>query len=161
MFEKLHEQSKEEEIRAISLAEERIRVLSASCQQEVMEQLLKKASDVLFLLTDGKYRRLFLEEGSEPEVWDGSGRRKLFQLSTGCAEQVYLSIRIALQDLFFAEEKLPLLFDDAFAYFDEERLERLLACLDRLDRQVILLTCHRREAELLEKIGTDFHKIML
>jgi hypothetical protein len=62
----------------------------------------------------------------EPCVWDGNRSLKLFQLSTGCIDQVYLALRIGLQDLFLGEESMPLLFDDAFVYFDEKRLERLL-----------------------------------
>lgn len=161
LFERLHEQSKEEKIQAVMLAAERIRQLSVLRREEVMERLVKKASEVLCLLTEGRYRKLFWEEGKEPEVWDGYRRIRMFQLSAGCTDQVYLSLRIALQDLFFSEEQLPLIFDDAFVCFDEERLERLLSYLPALDRQVIILTCHGREAQLLEKQGIFYRKIIL
>lgn len=161
MYEKLHEQSEEEEIQAVLLASERIRELSVLRKEEVMQQLLEKASGVLEMLTDGDYSRIFLKDGYEPEIWDGSRRISLFQLSTGCAEQVYLALRIAMQDLLLSEEEMPLIFDDAFVYFDEERLERILLYLSKLERQVILLTCQKREVEILEYLGMSYQKIIL
>lgn len=161
LFERLHEQSKEEELQAVMLAQERIRQLSVLRQEEVLSRLEQKASATFCRLTNGKYRKVFLEDGKEPEVWDGSRRIRPFQLSTGGIGQLYLSVRIALQDLFFEEEQLPLIFDDAFACFDEERLTQTLRCLSALGRQVILLTCHKREAEILEKEGIPHRTIFL
>lgn len=160
-YEKLHEQSKEEDMKAIVLAMERIQELSALRKEEVMEKLLNKASEVLSCMTKGKYQKLLLEEDSEPTVWDGSRRLKLFQVSTGCADQVYLSLRIALQDLFFEEDTMPLMFDDAFVYFDDKRLERMLVYLNHLDRQVLLFSCHKRELRILEKNQIAYGKILL
>lgn len=160
-YEKLHEQSKEEEIKAIDLAMKRIQELSAVCREEIMEKLLKKASEVLCKMTKGKYQKVLLEEDMQTAVWDGSRKLKLFQVSTGCGEQVYLSLRIALQDLFFEEDSLPLIFDDAFVYFDDKRLERLLSYLAELDRQVIIFSCHKRELRILEKLENNYQKILL
>lgn len=160
-YERLHEQSKEEEIKAIELAMERIRELSTLRKEEVMEKLLEKASEALRKITKEKYQKLILEKDEEPAVWDGNRKLKLFQVSTGCVDQIYLSIRIGLQDLFFAEDTMPLLFDDAFVYFDEKRLERLLLYLSEIDRQVIIFSCHKRELRILEKHRIAYEKILL
>ncbi len=160
-YEKLHEQSKDEEIKAIELAIERIKELSTVRREEVLEQLLEKASEVLKQMIKGKYEKLLLEENDEPAVWDGSKKTKLFQVSTGCADQIYLSLRIALQDLFFQEETIPLVFDDAFVYFDDKRLERLLVYLNDLGRQVLLFSCHKRELRILEHNQIPYGKILL
>ena len=160
-YEKLHEQSKDEEIGALELAMDRIRELSALRKEEVLEQLLEKTSKVLTQITKGKYRKLILEENTEPAVWDGNRTVKLFQLSTGCADQVYLALRIGLQDLLLEEDTLPLMFDDAFVYFDDKRLEQLLLYLNSLDRQVLLFSCHKRELRILEKHRIPYGKILL
>ena len=86
---------------------------------------------------------------------------RLFQLSTGCVDQVYLALRIGLQDLFFEEDTLPLMFDDAFVYFDEDRLKRLLFCLKELNRQVILFSCHKRELNILKENKIPFREILI
>lgn len=160
-FQKLHEQSKAEEIKAIEIAMERVRELSNLRKEEIMERLLAKASEALHRMTNGKYQKLLLEDGEEPCIWDGNRKLKLFQVSTGCGDQVYLALRIGLQDLFFEEDTLPLMFDDAFVYFDDKRLERLLFYLSGLDRQILLFSCHKRELRLLEKLEIPYGKIIL
>ena len=160
-YEKLHEQSKNQEVKSIELAMDRIREISALRKEEVMQQLLDKTSAVLSQMTKGKYQKLILEENEEPVVWDGNQTVKLFQISTGCVDQVYLALRIGLQDLFFEEDTLPLLFDDAFVYFDVKRLERLLVYLQSIGRQVLLFSCHKRELRILEKHQIPYGKILL
>lgn len=160
-YEKLHEQSKEDEIKAIELAMERIRKISSLKKEEVMERLLKKASQALECITKGQYQKLILEENEEPAVWDGTRKIKLFQVSAGCVDQIYLSLRIGLQDLFFEEDTLPLMFDDAFVYFDDQRLEHLLLYLSDIERQVMIFSCHKRELQILEKCQLPYGKILL
>ena len=160
-YEKLHEQSKDMEIAAIEFAKNRIMEISAIRKEEVFETLLEKTSEILKEITKGEYQKLILEENEEPVVWDGNRTVKLFQLSTGTVDQVYLALRIGLQDLFFEDETLPLLFDDAFVYFDDKRLERLLMYLNGLGRQVLLFSCHKRELRILEKHQIPYAKILL
>ena len=160
-YEKLHEQSKDMEITAIEFAKNRIMEISAIRKEEVFEKLLEKTSGILKEITKGEYQKLILEENEEPVVWDGNRTVKLFQLSAGTVDQVYLALRIGLQDLFFEDETLPLLFDDAFVYFDDKRLERLLMYLNGLGRQVLLFSCHKRELRILEKHQIPYAKILL
>ena len=160
-YEKLHEQSKDEEIKAIEIAQERIKQLSELRKEEVLEQLLGKTSEVLATMTKGKYQKLMFDDHEEPIVWDGNRTVKLFQLSTGCVDQVYLALRIGLQDMFFEEDALPLMFDDAFVYFDDKRLEQLLLYLNELNRQVLIFSCHKREFRILEKNQISYGKILL
>lgn len=160
-YEKLHEQSKDEDIKAIELAQERIRQLSELRKEEVLERLLGKTSEVLEKLTKGRYWKLMFDDNEEPIVWDGNRTVKLFQLSTGCVDQVYLALRIGLQDMFFENDTLPLLFDDAFVYFDDKRLEKLLIYLNGLNRQVLIFSCHKRELRILEKHQISYEKILL
>lgn len=160
LYRKIQTHPEEEKIKALELAMERIQNISQTRKEDVMNHLYEKASMVLRTLTKGKYEKLFLKDG-KPVLWDGMRNLQLFQVSTGCADQVYLALRIALQDLFFEEEPLPLIFDDAFVYFDEMRLERLLGYLQDMKRQVLLFSCHKREMEILEHKGITFEKILL
>lgn len=160
-YEKLHQQSKEEEFRAIDLAMDRILQLSSDRRTEIMEQLLKKSSAVLEKMTKGKYKRILLGEHEEPVLWDGRKNVKMFQLSTGTVEQIYLSLRIGLGDLFFGEETMPLLFDDSFVFFDDSRLERILTYFAEIDRQVLIFSCHKREMRILEKCQISYEKTLL
>lgn len=160
LYEQLQQPSGEEELKALKLAMERIETLASQCRQEILSDLSKKASEVLEKMTGGKYRKLFFDENGEAVLWDGKRRLQLFQVSAGCKDQVYLSLRIGFQDLLL-EDELPLIFDDAFVYFDENRLEELLRYLSGMNRQVLLFTCHQREQRILEKIGCSCQKILL
>jgi uncharacterized protein YhaN len=52
------------------------------------------------------------------------------------------------------KNKMPLILDDAFAQFDDERLIASLRAIAQIakERQVILLTCQRREGAVLHKL---------
>lgn len=160
-YKKMQMKPEEEAIKAVSLAMEHIQEVSQVKKEDVLKELQEKASKVLRNLTKGAYEKLLLNDDGKLAVWDGNRRLELFQVSTGCADQVYLSLRIALQELFFEEEELPLIFDDAFVYFDEKRLESLLGYLQEMKRQVLLFSCHKREMEILEQKGAVFEKILL
>ena len=59
------------------------------------------------------------------------------------------------------EETMPIFLDEAFAQYDDARLEQTLKVLSGMDRQILIFTCQNREAELLSKIGISYHKIDL
>ena len=65
-------------------------------------------------------------------------------MSTGTIDQIYLALRLALiQRLSESGESIPLLLDDPFASYDDDRLARTLRLLMRLADhfQIILFTC--------------------
>lgn len=71
-------------------------------------------------------------------------------LSGGTREQVAAAVRLAMAEILAADHGgcLPLVFDDAFAYADPERVESLQRMLDLAATrglQVIVLTCTPRD----------------
>ena len=89
-------------------------------------------------------------EGAAARIEDVSPRNALF-LSRGTADQLYLSVRLAVCGLCLPE-KPPILLDDALAAFDDRRMVLALELLKELAReqQVLLFTCQRREGAALE-----------
>ena len=75
-------------------------------------------------------------------------------------KQIYLSLRLAIMNE-ISKEKLPVILDEAFAYYDDQRLEAALDFLSKIDNQVILFTCTNREKEILNKNNIDFNFITL
>lgn len=61
------------------------------------------------------------------------------------------SIRMAASEMLL-EEPMPVILDDAFAFYDDKRLESVIKWLSRQKKQVIILSCHSREAKLLEHL---------
>ena len=84
------------------------------------------------------------------------------KLSTGTIDQLYLSLRLSMIDE-LTKEKLPIILDETFAYFDNERLANALKFInERLEgHQAIIFTCTNREKEILEKLGIKYNLIEL
>lgn len=75
-------------------------------------------------------------------------------LSSGTRDQLYLSLRLAaLEHFTSAGHSVPLLLDDLFVHFDDERTQAGLRVLDELSStvQVLLFTHHERVAEQATK----------
>ncbi len=110
--------------------------------------VLRRASQYLARVTDGRYARLDVSD--EGEVWVlCSGRSEPLPvgspLSRGTLDQIYLALRLGLLDhLDEGRERLPLLLDDALVRSDPERRAGIYALLSEASRtrQVFLLTCH-------------------
>ena len=82
--------------------------------------------------------------------------RRSLALSQGTADQLYLAVRLAVCRLVLpGEDPCPLVLDDALANFDDERMALALDALTELarERQILLFTCHRREAAYLAGRG--------
>ncbi len=131
---------------------------------EAQPGLLQKAGEYLKLATDGAYEwlgtDLFAAQGKgDPEIsartGPGAPERDSGVLSRGARDQLYLCLRLALADEITADgEPLPLILDDPLVNFDDQRLaatlRMLCAVADR--RQVLLLTCHQRQADMLAEM---------
>ncbi len=78
--------------------------------------------------------------------------RSIQVLSQGAADQLYLAVRLAICQLVLPPEKhVPLILDDVFASFDDQRLAAALEWLlqESQNRQILLFTCHDRERTYL------------
>ena len=73
------------------------------------------------------------------------------QVSSGTMDQIYLAVRLAAAKLVQnGPDTMPLIFDDSFTLYDDERLKTALKWLAGAYRnQIIIFTCHQREAQLL------------
>lgn len=84
------------------------------------------------------------------------------RLSIGTIDQLYLSLRLSMIDE-MSTEKMPIILDEAFAYYDDVRLRSVLEFLiKKTDKnQIIILTCTKREQEILDKIGFEYNLVEL
>jgi DNA repair exonuclease SbcCD ATPase subunit len=78
---------------------------------------------------------------------DNMGTFSFDSLSGGTKEQFSAAVRLAMAEVLSADfdDRLPILFDDAFTNSDENRILNIQPMLDRASQkgvQVIVLTCH-------------------
>lgn len=136
---------------ALELAEEKTEQAARTLGQQASVSVNEKASEIFREITAGKYQRVSAGSRLELSAWDGERKIPAERLSRGTLEQIYLSVRIAAAEL-MQEEPLPLILDDTFAFYDDKRLKSALKWLSGQKRQVIILTCQKREAEILGTI---------
>ncbi|GGE44407.1 hypothetical protein GCM10011391_23990 [Pullulanibacillus camelliae] len=113
-----------------------------------LPKVLKQAGEYMKEMTAGDYVQLFYTEDETFVLKQAKGQSfSLEQLSRGTKEQLYVCLRLALAAIFEAPYQLPLLIDDGFVNFDENRRQQTLKLLSRLaeTRQVLFLTCHDSE----------------
>jgi len=63
--------------------------------------------------------------------------------SKGTTDQLFLALRLALIEHYEKDVKLPIVLDEIFANWDDERIENFIKLLSRIsnERQFIILTC--------------------
>lgn len=84
------------------------------------------------------------------------------QVSSGTMDQVYLALRLAAARLVQeGHDQMPLIFDDSFVQYDDDRLRTTLKWISQAyqDHQIIIFTCHQREAQMMTANQIPFHMI--
>lgn len=155
------EQELERQIAACELALNMLRKISENVYEDTREHLEGEVSKILYSLTGGTYERITLDDDMNLVVYQEGRNLYPWQLSRGTMEQMYLALRLGAGRFFTQEETLPILLDEAFASFDEKRLESTLKWLAAQPEQIFLFTCQKREQEMLERSGIPYGKILL
>ena len=153
----------QEENKAIELTKKLLEKAYEKMKNDISPIFTKKLSENISNITNNKYKKIFLndEQGLIVELENGN-YIPADRLSAGTIDQLYLSLRFAMLDE-ISKEKVPIILDEAFAYFDDERLKNILLFLNKeySDRQIIIFTCTKREKELLEENFIKFNYIEL
>lgn len=144
--------SYEQEIEAIDLAMLRMKEVAAQIYREAGNQFGHTASRILSELTEGRYTHLSMDEKMEIRINTPSRLLHLYQVSCGAMNQIYFALRMAAGQLLSGGRPVPIILDEAFAMYDEERLAEALRWLDSCGRQVILFTCQTREKRILDEV---------
>lgn len=150
-----------EELEALNLAMKTIERLTGNIHGLVGERIRKRTSQILSEITGGKYTEVLMDEEFHMTVNTRDRIISLEALSRGTMEQIYFALRMAAGELLCGKEKFPVILDDVFGMYDEERLISVLKWLSKEKRQVIISTCNKREMELLEKENIPHTKILL
>jgi uncharacterized protein YhaN len=126
-------------------------------ETERQPEVLRQASAFFSLMTENRYSRVIAPlDGGEIQVERADGVRLSPQvLSRGTAEQLYLSMRLALvREYANHVDCLPVVFDDIFVNFDPNRSRMTFSALRELceTHQVLLFTCHPHLVKQVEEV---------
>lgn len=142
----------EEEYRSIAMAMEALTAANTALQNRFSPALSRRAAEIFSRLTGGRYTGVALDRSFHlaAEPAGDPIPRDAGLLSAGTGDQLYLAVRLAICDLVLpGRDPAPIILDDALANFDDARCAAALTYLKELarQRQIILFSCHRREAE--------------
>jgi uncharacterized protein YhaN len=143
----------------LSAAERRLRVYrtTLAALDDAERSTMKKAAryleqtmgEDLARITGGRYSRVSVNEQTlEFRAWSGERRDDVDvrELSQGTLDQVYLAARLGLVRQVTQDKRPPLVFDDPFLTFDDERAAAAVVLLKQVaaDHQVLYLTTSDR-----------------
>lgn len=148
---------------AIELAKQELEKAYGQMKKKVTPKFTNQLSKIMKKISNGKYTNIKLDEkdGLIVEIENGD-YIPVEYLSIGTIDQLYLSLRLGAGTE-ISNESLPIMLDEAFAYYDKERLENILEFLhtEYADRQILILTCTDREKNILQEKNISYHEIEL
>ncbi|GBG04536.1 AAA family ATPase [Lactobacillus rodentium] len=108
---------------------------------ERFPKMLSSAKEYFGLLTNGRYHDLDFEKGLTVKNKNNK-KVKVQYLSRGTSEQLYFALKLAFVEQIADEISLPVLIDDAFVNFDQQRIDNIINLLELLSQktQVIIFT---------------------
>lgn len=120
--------------------------------------LEKRAGEIFSELTGGAYGSVLISKTFDicVESKNEFVSREAEYLSSGAADQAYLSLRLALSSLIFDRVgQMPVFLDDSLAQYDDERMTTAVKFLQKYSEhgQVIMFTCHRAVLDAAEEAG--------
>lgn len=147
--------------KSIYLAKEVLEQSYEKMKNTVTPKFTEELSRTIAEITNGKYNKVRLNDDTGLVVELENGNYiPVSRLSVGTIDQLYLSLRLAMVEN-LSEEKMPIILDETFAYYDTERLENILKYIaERFsDYQIVLFTCTQREMQVLKELNLKFNLI--
>lgn len=156
------------ELSTLQLAREILNESFEEVQRSFGPLVNDSTAQIFNQLTNGRYRNVRVSRDLNITVENSVDRslRDWAYLSSGTIDQAYLALRLAITDLITdGRAYLPLLLDDIFTMYDDERayegMKFLAAYRSDNDRrpQILLFTCHNRISEWGKQTGAAHHSL--
>ena len=162
-YDNLNEQLADLENRnnVINLTKEIITKAYTNMKNNITPKFTENLSNNIAEISKGKYTKVGINDENGLIVENEYGEYiPADLLSTGTIDQLYLSLRLSMIDD-LSNEKMPIILDEALAYYDDDRLENIIKFLsdNMKDHQVIIFTCTKREQEILKKLNIEYNLV--
>lgn len=159
LLEKQKENNKK--IKAIELAMKMIEALATEDHESFGKIINQKASRYAAAFTGNQYTSFIADEKLNCKVDYYNKYVSVEELSNGAEAQMNLALRLTVGDVLLKDYGLPLIFDDAFVYYDDERLAGTLMEIGKREEQILIFTCQSREETILNQLNLDFCSVNL
>jgi Uncharacterized conserved protein len=142
---------------SLKMALEVLTESSSDIRNDYAPKLNSLMSEVISDITDSRYTDLKGDDALSLKAVapDSGGIRNARALSGGTIDQMYLALRLAMAKLLTnGGESLPLILDEVFSQYDDDRTARTIEYLKKeySKGQIILFTCKSRELEIIKAV---------
>lgn len=130
---------------ALSYALETANAARQELQSRFAPGITKRTGELFRELTEGNYDSLTIGQDLQLLVSPAgeTAARTPLWCSSGTGDALYFALRLALSEAVCPG--VPMILDDVFVRFDDQRLKTALSLLQNSKTQVILFTCQSRE----------------
>ncbi|MEE9442195.1 MAG: AAA family ATPase [candidate division Zixibacteria bacterium] len=131
-----------------------------SAEKNRQPNVIKAAASNFEKFTGGRYNNVYKPADNETLHIEESASHQIKSvdmLSRGTREQLYLAMRLGLiEEYEKLSESMPIIFDDIFANFDDDRIDLAAEAIKRFSqkRQVIIFACRRQTRDLFLGLGS-------
>ncbi len=149
------------ELQAIDLAIKSIQDLSEEIYESFGGILNSQVAEIMSKITGGKYSEVRIDDQLRVMVKSGNSFISMDYLSEGTIEQIYLALRLSIANVIINED-LPIIIDDIFVTYDEQRLYDTLSCIgEYLNRQIIIFTTNLKVQDIFNSLNVPNYSIAL
>lgn len=154
------------ELKAAQYAAEAIDEVTRERHSRIAPKLAERASHFLKEITGGVYDELLVDRDMQISVRIPQTKSMKTdperRLSKGTVDQIYLALRLAMvQSMSEHAESVPMVLDDPFANYDDERLLCAMKLLAEVGQQnqVLLFTCRQDVVRAAESVGAPLIRL--
>lgn len=151
-LDRLYEEKEElESINEIyNLVKQNLEEAYEEMKSNITPDFILEIQNIISNATNGKYRKCLVDEDGIKIENESGSYISIDRLSIGTIDMIYLALRLSAAKS-ISDEKIPIILDEAFAYYDKNRMKNILRYLNNNNNQVIIFTCTNREIKVLEE----------
>ena len=145
----------------IEIAKEYLNLSYKQMKENVTPTFSKELSNTIYEISNGKYKNVKITDNDIVVEIENGKYIPIDLLSTGTIDQLYFSLRMAiLKEV--TEEELPIFLDEAFVFYDKNRLINTINYLSKkLNKQIIIFSCTERELNILNNLNIKYNLIKI
>lgn len=145
----------------INIVKDTLETAYTNMKDQITPKFTATLSNIIEKISEGEYKNIRFNEEEGLKVEKENGEYiNANRLSLGTIDQLYLSLRLsALNEI--SVERVPIILDESFVYYDVERLKNILKYLNEeyKDYQIIILSCSEREKNVMNSLRIQYNLI--
>lgn len=148
---------------SFNIAKECMEKAYEDIRSSMSPEFVNRLSNIINKISNGNYENISFSDtdGLMVEIEDGR-YVPVERLSQGTIDQMYLALRLSSIDI-ISKENLPVVLDETFVYFDDERLKNILEFINEFykEKQIIIFSCSDREKIALSELKIKYNYVEL